>query len=411
VGRFGAWLPFLKTEPQVSGRRSALFVSLSQCATASSLTFVELLLPFYVFKVSPYSEGETLLWTGAIIGVTGLCLTVTSLFWGSLAHRFSPKKLYQQGQAANVILFFSMGFTTDLSVLLVLRLLQGVFGGVSTIGLILVSSHSTEKSVAANIGLFQSFLTLGQLMGPPLGSLAAATFGYRGAFLCGSAIALTSVVVSQFKVVDIEKLPVPAKSGRRFALDRRMLIGWLLCFMVQIQLTFLPSILPKVLGAFNVHGPLALKLAGIVVVCYTAATVLGTFVWTRLVRKIGIIRLIIFLASMGVLFQGLLSFTRGVPDFAIVRMLQTGCTAAVLPLVITIFAAQRRGTVIGFLNSSRHSGHAVGPMLATTMLAASNLHALSFLISGVTLLSLAAFGFVFARGEGADRDSSGRSFP
>ncbi len=380
---------------QGPGQKNVFFVSLSQCASAFSFSFVDIFLPFYIFKVSPYPQRETLLWVGAVIGITGLLLMFTSPIWGLLTHRFSPKKSYQRAQVANAFFFLLMGFTTNIHLLFLLKLLQGVFGGVSTVGLILVSSSSQKEKLPANIGFFQSSLTLGQLIGPPLGTLTAATFGYRASFLCGAALLFVAFSLSQFKVADVPKLPKPEKSKTKTPMDRRIIIGWFVCSVAQIQLMFLPSILPKVLENLNLHGAFALKLAGMVVMLYTATAMLGTFGWTRLTKRIGLFRLITFLLVVGIVFQALLSLTRGIVDFTLMRMLQTGFVTAVIPLVFSIFATQQKGAVIGFINSSRFAGNAVAPMLATSILAVSSFNTIYFLISGLTILALISFRLAF----------------
>jgi MFS transporter, DHA1 family, multidrug resistance protein len=394
------WMPFSRADFQDPGQRDAFFISLSQCATSFSLNFVAIFLPFYILNVSPYSQRETLLWLGAIIGVMGICTAITSPIWGSFTHSLSPKKLYQRGQIAHAALFLLMGFTVNLHVLFGLRVLQGIFGGVSTIGLIILSATSSREKVTPNIGLFQSAQTLGQLVGPPLGTLAAATFGYRGSFLCGSALLFGSFLLCQLKVSDIPKLPRPLKSDTKRPFDRQILAGWIVCFMAQIQLVFLPAILPNVLEKFQVQGPLALKVAGVIVMSYTIATMTGIFIWTRLVRKTGPSRMITFLLLMGITMQALLSFTQGVFSFTIIRMLQTGFVAATIPLVISIFVRQKRGgTVLGFMNGSRFSGNSVGPMLAASVLTVSSLQGLYFLISGLTAIALISFWIMFRSGE------------
>jgi MFS family permease len=89
-----------------------------------------------------------------------------------LTSRFSPKLLYMRGLLANLVLFFLMGFTSDLRVLLVLRILQGVFGGISTVGLLIISSSSSQEKISSDIGFFQTFQTMGFLVGPPMGAFA-----------------------------------------------------------------------------------------------------------------------------------------------------------------------------------------------------------------------------------------------
>jgi len=105
--------------------------------------------------------------------------------------------------------------------------------------------------------------------------------------------------------------------------------------------------------------------------------------------------LIILLASAGILLQGLFVFSEGVVDFTIMRMIQTGLVAAIYPLTMSIFAKESKGNVIGFLNSARFAGNALGPMIATTLLAFSNLPTLYLFISLIALSALLGFGYVF----------------
>lgn len=66
--------------------------------------------------------------------------------------------------------------------------------------------------------------------------------------------------------------------------------------------------------------------------------------------------------------------------------------AAVIPLVISIFANDGGGgTTLGFLNSGRFVGNALGPMMATTILAQFGLLALYLAISTLTVVMLVGF--------------------
>jgi hypothetical protein len=128
---------------------------------------------------------------------------------------------------------------------------------------------------------------------------------------------------------------------------------------------------------------------------YTATAMVGTYLLSLCSRRVGIYRLIILLASAGILLQGLFVFSEGVVDFTIMRMIQTGLVAAIYPLTMSIFAKESKGNVIGFLNSARFAGNALGPMIATTLLAFSNLPTLYLFISLIGLSALLGFGHVF----------------
>ena len=85
----------------------------------------------------------------------------------------------------------------------VLRIVQGILGGISTVGLIIVSSSSSRQWAARDIGLYQNAMTLGQLVGPPAGALATTTFGYQGAFISASALVLVTLVFCFFYVKEL----------------------------------------------------------------------------------------------------------------------------------------------------------------------------------------------------------------
>lgn len=378
-----------------AGHRNLIFISFSQFGAAFSFNFINVFFPFYIFHISPYPFQETLLWVGAILGSTGLVTAATSTFWGSLTHRFSPKGLYLRAIIAHSIMLLLMGFTTNLHLLLLLRILQGLIGGISTIGLIIVSSSSLKERISMDMGIYQSSMTLGQLVGPPLGSLGAVLLGFHGAFISASAVLFASSIFCYLFVTDVPKLPKEERSSLWTILDQRIIVAWLLCLTASIQLMFLPSVLPNVFEQFQIEKTLGLKLAGTVVMLYTITAMIGTYLWSWLSRRYGLKKMITYLFGFGILFQALLALSRGIIDFTVIRMIQTGLIAVTIPLIFSLFLSEPKGGTIGFLNSARFTGVALGPIIATSILAFSSLEVLYLSISALSLLALVGFKFFF----------------
>ena len=378
-----------------AGHRNLIFISFSQFGAAFSFNFINVFFPFYIFHISPYPFQETLLWVGAILGSTGLVTAATSTFWGSLTHRFSPKGLYLRAIIAHSIMLLLMGFTTNLHLLLLLRILQGLIGGISTIGLIIVSSSSLKERISMDMGIYQSSMTLGQLVGPPLGSLGAVLLGFHGAFISASAVLFASSIFCYLFVTDVPKLPREERSSLWTILDQRIIVAWLLCLTASIQLMFLPSVLPNVFEQFQIEKTLGLKLAGTVVMLYTITAMIGTYLWSWLSRRYGLKKMITYLFGFGILFQALLALSRGIIDFTVIRMIQTGLIAVTIPLIFSLFLSEPKGGTIGFLNSARFTGVALGPIIATSILAFSSLEVLYLSISALSLLALVGFKFFF----------------
>lgn len=375
--------------------RNILFISLSQFGMVVSFNFVMVFMPFFINRISPYSAQETLIWVGLIMAAPSFTAAIFSTFWGSLTSRFRPKVLFMRGMISHAILIFLMAYVSNLPLLFILRFLQGILGGISTVGLIIVSSSSSPERSSRDIGFFQNTMTFGQLIGPAIGAISASILGYKGAFISASALVFVTLAFCFFYVVDVPHSTRERKEAGKRTLNKRTLIGWGLCFTTTVQLLFLPSVLPNVFREFNIEYAIALKWAGLVVMFYTATAIVGTHFLCRLSARIRTDKLIIIIGVLGILFQSALSISPGIISFVVFRMLQTAMVAAILPLVFSIFAGDLDGKVLGFLNSGRFGGNALGPMIATSVLAFSSLSWLYLSVGTLGLLALLTFAFFF----------------
>jgi MFS transporter, DHA1 family, multidrug resistance protein len=387
--------------------RNVLFISLSQFGIAFSFNFVMVFLPFFIHRISPSSPQETLIWVGFIMGAPSFAAALASTFWGSLASRISPKVLFLRGLLSHAVIILVMGFVSSLPVLLVLRVIQGVLGGISTVGLIIVSASSSREWVSRDIGLFQNAMTLGQLIGPPMGALAATTLGYKGAFISAAALVLVTLTFCFFYVKEFPHEPKATDAFTKHRMGVKTFIGWGLCFAATVQLMFLPSVLPNVFQGYHVEQSAAVKSAGMVVMLYTATAMAGTFLLCRLAGRIATHRLIIAIGALGTVLQFLLSVSPGLVTFVGLRMLQTAMIAAVMPLVFSSFGSELGGREIGFLNSSRFAGNALGPMIGTSVLAFSSLTWIYVSVGAMGLLALLMYALSFAR----PKHTTGRNGP
>ena len=346
-------------------------------------------MPFYIINVSPYGHKETMIFTGLIMGATHIATAISAPFWGGLTSRFRPKFLFEMGFLCNGVLILLMGFTSNLYLLVLLRVAQGGLGGVSTIGIIFISRLSPPDRVVRNVTLYQNALTAGQLLGPPIGTYIAFFLGYRTAFVFATVFIFISLFFLHRHVVDIlpQKLPTDSVIPYR----KKIVFGWLLGIIATVQLTFLPSILPGILQNFQLEEGDALNLAGVIIMSYTATAILGTYIFGRFSSQVGIRKAVAFACCSASLLQISLFLSRGVLSFMIIRMIQTGFIAAVFPLTISIFARGAGGGMIGFLNSARFWGNAAGPLLATFVLAYSTPFTLYILIAMLPVASLWGF--------------------
>ena len=369
-------------------RRDFVVVSTTQFFLAFALNFMLVFLPFYVHGISTLEEAATLRWIGLIMGAAPAMATFGSTFWGRLTDRFSPKALFERGMLSHAILVILMGFTTDLRLLFAISVVQGFFGGISTIGLIIVAASSTEDELARRMGVYQSALTLGQIFAPPLGAMAAAAFGFRGAFLTSGLMLFVVCLFCQFALSRIPPRPKPSISE---TIPRRQIwLAWLVSLGGTMHIIFLPSVLPTILRGFDVPERQGLVTAGTIVFAYGIAAVAGSYGFSRLAGRVPAARLVLATALGASICQVLLYFGVGTVTFTLIRMMQTACAAGIFPLILAQIATRSEGKTIGFINTARFAGNALGPVAATFILAHSDLLTL-YLVLGVGL-ALASVG-------------------
>ena len=373
------------------GSRDFLAVTTAQFAMAFALNFMFVFLPFYIRAVSDLDEAATLRWTGLILGAAAATATFGSAFWGSLSDRFSPKGLFERGLVSHVVIVTLMAFTADVRLLFVIRLVQGFLGGISTIGLIIVAATSDEEQRPRRMGAYQSALTLGQIFGPPLGGLGAELLGFRGAFLTSAGMLLCVWIFIHLTLTRIP--PRPQRAEGETVSRRHLLLAWVISLVATMHIVFLPSILPAILRDFGVPEPRRLVSAGTIVFAYGVASAAGSYGFSRMAGRLAASRLVLIAALGSSACQVLLYFGPDVVTFTLIRMAQTACAAGVFPLVLAQVAARGGGRTIGFINTARFAGMALGPVAATFILAHADLLTL-YVILGMGLALAAAVNHV-----------------
>jgi MFS family permease len=164
--------------------------------------------------------------------------------------------------------------------------------------------------------------------------------------------------------------------------------AFLIILAGSIQLFFLTAVLPQILAELGVVADRTVEVGGLIVFASAAAAALASLATPRL-GDLGSERVLLaglLVASAAGLV--VLAVMPSVWPFTLVRFLQVLCIAPVFPLVVSRIAQQAGGGTIAVVNSARIAGSFVGPVVATTVLAASSPTVLYLLLAGVGLACL-----------------------
>lgn len=328
-------------------------------------SFVSVSLPFYIQAMSPFDASTTLRWTGWILGISSLITVVTAPISGRLVQGRDPKYGFVWVQGMQGLGFLFMALARTLLQMLLARALLGLMGAVSTFAFIMAGR--TRGDVRRQIAALQSSMTLGQVLGPPIGAVTAARIGFRPSFImAGLMLGVCSLLVGVGVPGAAAGEAAKTRSGRTSV--REIGVSIVLVLAASIQVFFLTSILPQVLPPLGIAAGATLEVGGLILFASGIATGLGALATPRLADAVGERRAIRWALAVSSLLLATLALARDVWTFSAIRVLQMLCIAPVFPLSVGSIAQRASGQAIGFLNSARIGASFLGPVLATTLL-------------------------------------------
>jgi len=347
-------------------------------------SFVFVSLPFHIQRISPLDPAATLRWTGWILGITSLVTVVTAPGWGRYAARGDPKACYVAVEALQGLGFFVMALATTLPELFFARLILGAMGAASTLAFIMAGRLPDTDAVRRRIAALQSSMTVGQVIGPLVGAIAAARLGIRASFVLGGAVLLGCAAIVHWGVPRPPG-PVTAIAAARPVRRREVAAVTLIVLGCSIQIFFFTSILPHVLTGFDVEASRHLEVGGMLIFVTGVAAALGALAVPRLAELFPERRLVAVLLVTSSICLAAFAAASSVWLYGGLRFLQVLSIAPVFPLVVARVAQHAGGAAIGVINSARIGAGFLGPVVATTLLTWSSPGAVYVLLAAIGL--------------------------
>lgn len=363
--------------------------------------------PFYLQELGVTGEAQINFWTGLFASVAGVTMAIMAPIWGYLADRIGKKPMTLRASLGGAFVMVGMAFAQSPAMLLVFRLLQGVFTGTVTAYLTLVVTSTPKERMGLAIGVMNSAVFFGNSVSPLLGGLFADLFGYRASFLVAAGLLFMSFLLSLIFVHESVKPETPPAFSL-FADLRALLsnagvvalIGMLsiYAFSQNIQKPLLPLVVQDLVatarglatqaGIVNSAGGVASILAGILI---------GAIADRGRTLKIGVA-----CALTGSVFVFLMAFVAQVWQLILLSFLFAFFSGGLEPilkvLLVRIVPVEKRGAAFGLTASASASGWATGALGGGACAAMLGLHSI-FVVSAVFFVGIAGLLMLFGRGK------------
>ena len=332
-------------------------------------------LPVYLLRELGVAPEEVNFWAGISFAVTFLGCTIMAPYWGALADHVGQRKMAIRAGYGLALSYFLTGACQDMYQLIGVRILCGLVAGFVPACMSMASSSLPESRMGWGMGLMQTAMASGSIMGPLMGGYMASWFGMRMSFYVGSLAlfaATTAVMLVVKDMTILQKGDFSAISLWRDLKDslcnKELRFIMFMFFMIQTcVMTIQPLITLYVGQLMGAMGDEAVKMSGVIFSLAGFAGILAAPFWGKRGQRYGFVRifaLVTFTAGFINLFQ---IFIQDVWQFAAIQFIYGLFLAGAVPNLnadLTVVTDKNtRGKAFGLSTSANQFGGVVGPLL------------------------------------------------
>lgn len=202
-------------DKQLGGMRNVWILSISMSILAICYTMITPFLPVYLLELG-VEQDLVALWSGAVFGITFLIAGIMAPIWGKIADKHGKKRMALRAGFAIGIAYVIIGFVSNAWELLLGRAFLGFANGFFPAAMTMVSLSVNEKRVGQALGIFQTGLILGNIIGPFLGGAVESVVGMRPVFYVSG----IAVIIATFMVLFLVKEPnISALPSKQLSAD------------------------------------------------------------------------------------------------------------------------------------------------------------------------------------------------
>ena len=372
---------------------------LSQFISIAGLTILVPLLPIYIASLQALSVTEIQLWSGLAIAAPAITTMVSSPLWGKLGDKISRKWMVLRALLGLAVCLFLMSLCTTPLQFVVVRLLQGLFGGVVDASNAFATSEAPDDMRGKVLGKLQSAISAGSLVGPLICGIVAAMIGFQSLLLIIAIITFVVCVIGVKFLVETshrqhtnEQATVTCGVFQSFhcllgtqTTCRFIIVG----ILANLAMYGMMTALAPLTAGVNTTLLDDKSAVGIVQSVFWTASILSAPLWGRLNDKNYVKQVYLLTAlvcGFSVVLQGLATNIWMLMIFRIVQGLTySALIQSVMYVVVKACHRDLKGTFVGSTNSMLVVGQVIGSMFGAVVTSSYN-PSITFIVMGVIFI-------------------------
>ncbi|MCR3760707.1 multidrug efflux MFS transporter [Clostridium felsineum] len=353
-------------------------------------------LPLYIRHLGVHNSALVEELSGIAFGITFIISAIFSPIWGQAADKFGRKPMLLRASLGMGIVIFSMGFASNVYVLIGLRLLQGVITGYSTACTTLIATQTDKEHAGFALGTLSTASIAGSLLGPTIGGFIEEVFGTQNVFYITGMLLIivfiaTMIFVKEKFVRSNEKIST-TKEVWNSVPEKSLTITVLVTFFIlTLALYSIEPIMTEYVSKISTNNNHVALMAGIVFSASGLANIIAAPKLGKISDKIGphkVILVALIIAGLVFIPQ---AFVKNPWQLMFLRFLlglaSGGLTPSVNILVKKITPNAITGRIFGFSMSAGYLGVFGGSVLGGQVSAHLGIRYVFFITSALLIVN------------------------
>lgn len=346
---------------------------------ASSYTMCVPFLPVYMLRELQVSQEDIGFMSATAFSITFFFSSTMAPIWGALADHIGQKKMAMRAGFGLSLTYFLSAIVTNSYQFIAVRAVCGFLAGFVPACMSLCSQSLPEHRMGWGMGLMQTSLASGTILGPLMGGYLSSWFGMRSCFyIAGVALSLAGIAVMIVaKDLQYDKLgklkDLHLIGDLKESLKNKKLLFVMSMFLVIQSCTLLVQPLITIYVGELMGGVTdeSVKMSGLIFSMAGLSGILAAPFWGKKGQLKGYLKVFCVAAGIAGFINLFQVFIQDVWQFLIIQFVYglflAGCVPNINASLTEITDKKSRGKAFGLCTSANQFGGVMGPMAGSLL--------------------------------------------